>query len=49
MLAVMSSNCLQKLSHMFVISSNTWQQSGILGKKGGSWALTSWVGKEKEE
>lgn len=49
MLAVMSNNCLQKLSHMFVISSNTWQQSGILGKKGGRWAHTSWVGKEKAE
>lgn len=49
MLAVMATSCLQKVSHVFVISNNTWHQSGILGKKGGRWAHTSWAGKEKEE
>lgn len=49
MLAVMATSCLHKVSHMFVISNNTWHQSGILGKKGGRWAHTSWAGKEKEE
>lgn len=34
MLAVMSTHCLQKLNHMFVISNNTWHKCGILGKKG---------------
>lgn len=34
MLAVMSTHCLHKLNHMFVISYNTWHKCGIMGKKG---------------
>lgn len=49
--AVMSTDCLQKLNHVFVISCNTWHECGILGKKekGEMGAHTSWVGKEKEK
>lgn len=42
----MSACCLQKLNHMFAISSNTWLKRGILGKKGagrGQYIL-GWVG-----
>ena len=30
----MSACHLKKLNHMFVISNNTWQECGILGKRG---------------
>lgn len=49
MLAVMSTGCLQKLNHMFVISYNTWHECRILGKKGerrGPYTL-GWEGKGK--